>query len=138
MLDQAPKPQWALSVDNAGSQGRRHISALSPSKPLRRHRRPSSELTNGEQTMIGFRSRAAGIAAVVVVAPLATVSLASSADAATHFANCTAMHRVYKHGVAKTNAAAAKQVRAGYGRPAVRSALYYANSGSDRDKDGTA
>jgi hypothetical protein len=74
----------------------------------------------------------------VVVSPVAVVSLASAADAATSFANCTAMHRVYSHGVSTSNAAAAKQVRAGYGRPAVRPAIYAANRSSDRDKDGTA
>jgi hypothetical protein len=72
---------------------------------------------------------------MVVFAPL---SLAAPADAATHFANCTSMHRTYKHGVAKSAAAAAKQVRAGYGRPAVKPAVYAANRGSDRDGDGTA
>jgi hypothetical protein len=74
----------------------------------------------------------------MAAAPLSVVTMGSSADAATHFANCTAMHRVYKHGVSKSSAAAAKQVRAGYGRPAVKPAVYAANSGSDRDKDGTA
>lgn len=72
------------------------------------------------------------------VAVLAPLSLATPADAATHFANCTAMHRVYKHGVAKSSAAASYQVRMGYGRPAVKPAVYSANSSSDRDKDGTA
>ena len=48
------------------------------------------------------------------------------------------MHKVYKHGVAKSSTAAAKQVRAGYGRPAVKPLVYRANIKSDRDRDGTA
>jgi hypothetical protein len=48
------------------------------------------------------------------------------------------MHHVYKHGVAKSTAAANHQVRAGYGRPAVKPKVYAANAFSDRDKDGTA
>ena len=48
------------------------------------------------------------------------------------------MHKVYKHGVAKSSTAAARQVRAGYGRPAVKPRVYRANLKSDRDKDGTA
>jgi Excalibur calcium-binding domain len=47
-------------------------------------------------------------------------------------------HKVYKHGVAKSSTAAARQVRAGYGRPAVKPLVYRANLKSDRDKDGTA
>ena len=72
------------------------------------------------------------------VALLAPISVAGPADAAAHFANCTAMHHKYKHGVARSAAAASYQVRKGYGRPAVNAAIYRANSGSDRDKDGTA
>jgi hypothetical protein len=43
-----------------------------------------------------------------------------------------------QHGVAKSTAAAAKQVKAGYGKPAVKPKVYWANVKSDRDKDGTA
>ena len=76
-------------------------------------------------------------AATAVVAPIAVT--AAPANAATSsLANCTAMHKVYKHGVAKSSTAAAKQVRAGYGRPAVKPLVYRANVNSDRDKDGTA
>ncbi len=77
------------------------------------------------------------LTALVLTAGALTVT-AAPADAATSFANCTAMHRVYKHGVAKSDRAAAYQVRKGYGRPAVRPKVYWANVKSDRDKDGTA
>jgi len=63
---------------------------------------------------------------------------AGPADAATGYANCTALHRVYKYGVAKSAAAADKQARTGHYRPAVKSGVYAANAFSDRDKDGTA
>ncbi len=77
------------------------------------------------------------VAATAVVAPIA-VTAAPADAAARSFANCTAMHKVYKHGVAKSSTAAARQVRAGYGRPAVKPRVYRANLKSDRDKDGTA
>jgi hypothetical protein len=73
--------------------------------------------------------------AVVLVAPL---GLASPAYAAKDYANCDAMHRDYKHGVAKSKRAARKQVNDGYGRPAVRPKVYRANRESDADDDGTA
>ncbi len=75
----------------------------------------------------------AGLAGLALLAPTAM-----SAEAATRFANCTDMHKVYKHGVAKSQAAANKQVKAGYGKPAVKPAVYDANRKSDRDNDGTA
>ena len=60
------------------------------------------------------------------------------ADAATTFANCTALHRVYKYGVAKSKTAANKQYKTGHYRPKVAPAVYSANAKSDADKDGTA
>ena len=79
---------------------------------------------------------AATVAASAIVAtPLA---VAGPAAAVTHFANCTAMHKVYKHGVAKSQAAAIYQVKKGYGKPKVSKKLYDANSSMDADKDGTA
>ena len=72
---------------------------------------------------------------VVLLAPL---GLAGPADAAAGFGNCTNMHKVYKHGVAKSKKAAAYQVKKGYGRPAVKPKVYSVNSSMDRDKDGTA
>jgi hypothetical protein len=85
-------------------------------------------------TTLGKAVATAGLAAALLV----PVSVAAPAGAATHFANCTAMHHVYQHGVARSAAAATHQVRMGYGRPVVKPAVYAANRGSDRDGDGTA
>jgi hypothetical protein len=84
-----------------------------------------------------FTAPKAVLVAVGLAASTLTITSAP-ADAATRFANCTAMHRVYKHGVAKSDKAANYQVRKGYGRPAVRPKVYWANQKSDRDNDGTA
>ena len=85
-----------------------------------------------------FRAIAISTAAV---ASLILTGLAP-ASATTHYANCTALHRDFKHGVSKSKAAAKKQVRQGYGLPAYgkhAKAVYAANkSNLDRDKDGTA
>ena len=63
----------------------------------------------------------------------------AEAAAAKEFKNCTAMHAVYKGGVAKPGA---KDKRANGGKakyaPKVSAALYKANQKSDRDKDGVA
>lgn len=83
---------------------------------------------------------------ISVKARLIALSLAASAvtftavpaEAVTDYANCDAMHRVYKYGVAKSKAAADKQYRTGHYRPAVRPLVYRANSESDADHDGTA
>jgi Excalibur calcium-binding domain len=79
----------------------------------------------------------------LVIAPVAlsaavAVGVMSPASAVRDFANCDSMHRVYQHGVAKSSAAADKQVRDGYGRPAVKPSAYRANIESDADRDGTA
>ena len=58
--------------------------------------------------------------------------------AATSYRNCTALHHAHRYGVAKSNAAANKQVNSNHYRPFVSRSLYNANSGLDRDKDGTA
>ena len=59
---------------------------------------------------------------------------AQAVDRAHHFRNCTAMHRVWHHGVARSRAAARRD---GHGA-AVRPAIYRANKSSDRDHDGVA
>ncbi|WP_457204074.1 excalibur calcium-binding domain-containing protein [Nocardioides sp. HB32] len=63
---------------------------------------------------------------------------AGPAEAVHDFPNCTAMHRVYRHGVARSAAAADRQVRTGHYRPAVRPRVYRVNRESDADHDGTA
>lgn len=55
-----------------------------------------------------------------------------------HYKNCAALHQARRYGVAKSAKAADKQVNTGHYRPFVSLALYNANSGLDRDKDGTA
>ena len=59
--------------------------------------------------------------------------------AATEYANCTALNKVYKHGVGKPGA---HDVVRGSSKPVtnfkVSKALYNANKKSDRDGDGVA
>jgi hypothetical protein len=87
---------------------------------------------------------AAGLAALALLPLGAVAGTAGPADAATgrHFANCTALHKVWHYGVAKGPKAARKQVRDGYHKPAAgpkARKVYWANYKSlDRDKDGTA
>ncbi|WP_340539335.1 excalibur calcium-binding domain-containing protein [Nocardioides sp. GXZ039] len=95
-----------------------------------------------------LRLKTALAAMAVLAAPLtATVALTpASADAAAaggkYYANCDALHRDYRYGVANSARSAAAQVRAGYGRPSTSKtakAVYQTNrSRLDRDKDGTA
>ena len=74
------------------------------------------------------------LAAAMVVAPAVSANAAGRA-----FANCTAMHQVYKHGVARVGA---HDVVRGSTRPVtsfkVSTAIYNANRKSDRDGDGVA
>jgi hypothetical protein len=80
--------------------------------------------------LLGFVTTAA------IAAPITLT--AAPAEAATDFANCDAMHRVFKYGVAKTKKAANRQYRTGHYRPAVRPLSYKVNNESDADNDGTA
>ena len=83
-------------------------------------------------------------ATLVAGATTAALALAgvSPASAQIHYANCTALHKDFKHGVSKSRKAAKKQVRQGYGMPAYGKharRVYWANYKSlDRDRDGTA
>jgi hypothetical protein len=81
------------------------------------------------------------LASACAVAAL-TLAVVPAANAQTYYANCTVLHRDFKHGVAKGPKAAAKQVRDGYGRPAygphARDVYWTNRSRLDRDKDGTA
>ena len=78
---------------------------------------------------------------VAVLTATAIAALAPAPDASAvvvrHFANCTAMHRVYPHGVGRRGAHDHTS-----GTPVTNffrnNALYSANSGSDRDHDGIA
>jgi hypothetical protein len=86
------------------------------------------------------------IAAVVAAAAFSVPMAASFAPAAEagslYYSSCTKLARDYKHGVAKSAAAAQRQVRQGYGRPAYGTRakkVYWENyKRLDRDRDGTA
>lgn len=75
-------------------------------------------------------------AALALVGSLTAGSPAGAAPAA--FKNCTAMHKVYKNGVAKSTYAAGHAKPANIKPPKVSSSLYIKNHGLDRDKDGVA
>lgn len=73
---------------------------------------------------------------VIAATALAGLMLASPTpvSAAKKYPNCTALTRDYPNGVAKNRAST---VGLDY-KPRVRKAVYAANSGLDRDKDGVA
>jgi uncharacterized membrane protein len=80
--------------------------------------------------------------ATTVMAALPLAVAATPAHAVNHhrvFANCTAMHKVYPHGVGKRGA---RDKVSGHTKPVTNfkrdTALYKANKKSDRDKDGVA
>ncbi|WP_137292008.1 excalibur calcium-binding domain-containing protein [Nocardioides dongxiaopingii] len=81
-------------------------------------------------------------AAILAAPALATVAIAAPADATTKYSSCDKLTRDFPNGVAKSAAAAQKQVRDGNSRPASSKRaqkVYQANkSNLDRDKDGTA
>lgn len=82
-------------------------------------------------------------AALAAVLAISVSMLATPADAVTYYySSCTKLAKVFPHGVAKSAAAAAYQVRQGYGRPAygTRAKKVYATNYKrlDRDRDGTA
>jgi hypothetical protein len=60
------------------------------------------------------------------------------AQAAHHYRNCTALHRDWRHGVAKSKRAARREVNDGYGYPHVSRRLYRANRTLDANNDGVA
>jgi hypothetical protein len=84
-----------------------------------------------------------GLVALTLSAPVGLVATTSTADAAgRYYANCTALAKDFRHGVAKSRTAALKQVRQGYGMPAYgdrAKRVYWRNyTRLDRDRDGTA
>lgn len=84
-----------------------------------------------------LRATRATFTAVALTAAVLTVTVAP-ASAVTDYANCDALHKDFKYGVAKNKASADKQAKSGHYRPAVAPKFYAANSESDADKDGTA
>jgi len=83
-----------------------------------------------------LRATKTGLIAAAMTASM--VTFAGPAEAVTDFANCDAMHKVFKNGVAKSKTAANRAWRTGHYRPAVRPAVYRVNNESDADNDGTA
>jgi hypothetical protein len=81
-------------------------------------------------------AKAGALAAAATVGTLALTAV--PAHAVTDYPSCTAMHRVWHHGVARSVKAANFQVRTGHYRPAVKPAVYRVNNESDADNDGTA
>lgn len=88
------------------------------------------------------KAAAAIVGGALVTVPVITTAATADAAAVPVYKNCDAMHRDYKHGVAKSKAAADYQVRQGYGRPAstkYAQKVYWANHKQrDADSDGTA
>jgi Excalibur calcium-binding domain len=90
-----------------------------------------------------FTRKAVGaVAFLSLAAPAAVVATAGSAEAARYYSSCSALTKDFRHGVAKSAAAAQRQVNQGYGRPAYGDrarAVYWENyKRLDRDRDGTA
>ena len=79
------------------------------------------------------------VALTTGLALLGTLVTGAPASAATTtFKNCTAMHKVYANGVAKSSFAATHAKPANIRSPKVSSSLYGKNRKMDRDKDGVA
>ncbi len=75
--------------------------------------------------------------ALAIVTPVVLAATAGSADAARSFSNCSALNRVYSHGVGKPGArdsTSGKRVT-NFTRS---TKLYNANRSKDRDGDGIA
>jgi len=91
-----------------------------------------------------MKRRTASAVIALTLTPALIGLTATSSDAASryYYSSCTKLTKVFPHGVAKSAAAAAKQVRAGNSRPAYGTKakkVYWENrSRLDRDKDGTA
>ena len=79
-----------------------------------------------------------GLVVGVIVGVGLMGGLPAGAASSTAFANCTALHHTHRYGVAKSVAAANRQVNSGHWPPFVSLSGYNANSRLDADKDGTA
>lgn len=89
------------------------------------------------------RKTIAAVAVLSLASPAAMLATAGTAEAAgKSYSSCANLAKDFKYGVAKSRAAADKQVRDGYSRPAFgpkARAVYKRNqSRLDRDGDGTA
>lgn len=87
------------------------------------------------------RSLAAPLSAVLVTGGLVLGGVVASpaSAAATHYKNCTEMHKHYKHGIGRSGA---RDHVSGSSKPVTTfyrsNTLYAANKASDRDHDGIA
>jgi|1186.fasta_scaffold996161_2 Spy/CpxP family protein refolding chaperone len=77
------------------------------------------------------------LAAAALLAGATALATPAEAQTARHFASCTAMHKVYPHGVGKPGA---KDHTSGTPVTTFKRSLplYDANTASDRDTDGIA
>ena len=86
---------------------------------------------------VNSRKHVSALACVAAVSVSVISFIAPTAEAATTYKNCTALNKVYPHGVGKkgakdrTSSTPVKNFK-------VSDALYKANAKSDRDKDGIA
>ena len=82
---------------------------------------------------------ASKVALATIALTASSLVMAGPAEAAKKYANCDALKRDYRYGVAVSKKAAQRQVRDGNYKPAVKPKVYRVNkSGRDADKDGTA
>ena len=99
----------------------------------------ASPVTVGSAASTSITAPAAVDAASSVAAGNSVFAAVATPAAAKKFANCTALNRVYPHGVGKVGA---KDKVKGKTKPVTNftknNALYKANAKSDRDKDGVA
>ena len=80
------------------------------------------------------------IIAGLAVGAVAAIGVGAPVQAAAprKYANCAAMQKVYKHGVAKVRTAKDKTTGKKVTNFAVNAALYNVNKGLDRDRDNIA
>ncbi|MBD8060186.1 excalibur calcium-binding domain-containing protein [Cellulomonas sp. JH27-2] len=133
-----------MSVDGAAPPRR----ILSTVAVITQHRCADTSLVTHLEGVLVRRTLAAVVtAAALLVVPAAAAQAAPvhTAAHATSYKNCTALHKKYAGGVAKsskvhnTKTSHGKKVRAASTyKPKVSAALYAANKKLDRDKDGIA
>lgn len=83
------------------------------------------------------RFRRVGLLPLVALAAVAVVGPGAADAGVKRFKNCTAVHKTYKHGIAKSSRAA-RTANGLHGKPKISLALYNANKKMDRDRDGVA
>lgn len=84
------------------------------------------------------KSIAAIVVALAVLAASLVVTAPPAAAAPKRYASCAKLRADFPKGVARTKAAAQRQVKAGFRRPAVKPVVYKKNRRLDPDRDRTA